>query len=93
MHIVEVGAGHGKMGFLILKKLAELDEFMPIDHAYKYVLSDFAADNVDFWLNHPPLQPFFENGTLDCAVFGAFARDGFVLLTGRALQTASQPHH
>ena len=29
IYIVEVGAGHGKLGFLILNHLAELAEFMP----------------------------------------------------------------
>lgn len=29
IYIVEVGAGHGKLGFLILNHLAELREFMP----------------------------------------------------------------
>ena len=29
IYIVEVGAGHGKLGFLILNHLAELSEFMP----------------------------------------------------------------
>ena len=29
IYIVEVGAGHGKLGFLILNHLEELAEFMP----------------------------------------------------------------
>lgn len=29
IYIVEIGAGHGKLGFLILNHLAELAEFMP----------------------------------------------------------------
>lgn len=29
IYIVEIGAGHGKLSFLILNHLAELNEFMP----------------------------------------------------------------
>lgn len=29
IYIIEVGAGHGKLGFLILNHLEELSEFMP----------------------------------------------------------------
>lgn len=29
IYIVELGAGHGKLGFLILNHLAQLSEFMP----------------------------------------------------------------
>ena len=29
IYIIEIGAGHGKLSFLILNHLAELNEFMP----------------------------------------------------------------
>ena len=29
IYIIEVGAGHGKLGFLILNHLRDLQEFMP----------------------------------------------------------------
>lgn len=41
VHIVEVGAGHGKMAFLMVTKLLELREFFPVERPFKYVMTDF----------------------------------------------------
>lgn len=71
-YIVEVGAGHGKLGFYVVKALLELcsEENIKPDF-FKYVMTDIAQRNIDYWLSHSALKPLFEKGVMDCAVFDA----------------------
>lgn len=72
MYIVEIGAGHGKLTFLLLRKLLDMKEFWPHDGCFKVVMTDFTEHNVNFWNTHAPLQKFFDAGLLDMAQFGTF---------------------
>lgn len=71
IYIVEVGAGHGKLGFLILNHLAELAEFMPqgVAKPYMYVISDFTQNIVDFCKSHKRMQEHINRGVVDFALF------------------------
>lgn len=75
IYIVEIGAGHGKLGFLVVQQLLKLREFFPKDHAlefpFKYVMTDFTEHNVRFWREHASFQEFFKMGVLDVAVYDA----------------------
>jgi hypothetical protein len=67
--IIELGAGHGRFAFLVLKSL------MPMLTAYNpkikllYILTDYAKRNIEFWQDQPQLSAFVENKTLDFALF------------------------
>lgn len=72
VYILEVGAGHGRLGFHILKHLEKLTNQPNLDLPdYCYILSDIVEDNLLFFQNHLQFQKFFEAGTLDVAYFDA----------------------
>lgn len=79
-YIVEIGAGHGKFGFYVLKqlqeKMAQYD--LPFD-LIKFIMTDIAEKNVESWLAHPALKPWLESGALDCAKFNAMSDKQMVL--------------
>ena len=59
--VVELGAGSGTFGFQLL---AELHRSC-CEGGFRYVMTDVAERNVEFWLGHPRLQPYFRAGLLD----------------------------
>jgi tetratricopeptide (TPR) repeat protein len=78
VHVVEVGAGHGRFAFLVLEHLAALATARagagpraPL----RYVLTDFTETNLTACAEHPALRPHLEAGRLDLARFDA-ERDG-----------------
>jgi len=70
VYILELGAGHGRLSFQILKHLQKLVnasvEKLP---NYCYILSDIVDENLTFFLDHPQLQEYFQKGMLDVAYF------------------------
>jgi hypothetical protein len=64
--ILELGAGLGRFGYHLLKRLHErgADATKLI-----YVLSDRVPRNLDFWRQQPQLGPFVSSGLLDFAHF------------------------
>jgi hypothetical protein len=80
MYIVEVGAGTGRLSFLIVRELLALREQWPDPAAatppFVYVATDFTPDSLPFWAAHPRLKPLLEAGVLDLAVFGAWVGCG-----------------
>jgi tetratricopeptide (TPR) repeat protein len=68
--ICELGAGSGRFAFHFLSRLADLcaQADVPLS-SFRYVLTDVAQSNLDFWRGHPRFQPLFENGVLDMARF------------------------
>jgi tetratricopeptide (TPR) repeat protein len=85
--LVELGAGHGRFGYLLLKKLLRLLEASALkDVRIQYVMTDLAERNVELWRGNPRLQPFLDSGLLDLACFDA-ARDTELRLavSGRVL--------
>ena len=72
VYILELGAGHGRLAFHILKHLDRLIESVSINlPKYCYVLSDIVESNLSFFENHPQLQSYLQNGKLDVAYFDA----------------------
>jgi tetratricopeptide (TPR) repeat protein len=70
VYIVELGSGHGRFGYLFLKKFlgVYLDSVLR-DVPVKYVMTDFAESNLEHLREHSWLQPFVEQGFLDFARF------------------------
>ncbi len=72
VYILELGAGHGKLCFNILRHLDKLvAEDSTCKMSYCYVLSDIVEDNLSFYSDHPKLQAYFERGILDLSYFDA----------------------
>ena len=66
IHIVELGAGPGRFGHLLLTALLDQRHHSRLrDVPIRYVLTDLAEANVEFWLGHPQLAPLLEAGLLD----------------------------
>ena len=70
IYVIEVGAGSGQFAYRVLQSLQSLLIHPNLKKLnITYVLTDFAAENLTFWQQHPALQPFFEQGCLDVALF------------------------
>lgn len=68
--ICELGAGSGRFAFHFLKRLLQLCHEADISpQSFRYVLTDAAEDNLEFWRRHPSFHGFFEGGMLDVARF------------------------
>lgn len=79
-YIVEIGAGHGKFGFYVLKHLQELMSNYNLPFALlKFIMTDIADKNVQSWLAHPAFKPWLESGNLDFALFNAMSDQQIVL--------------
>lgn len=69
-YILELGTGTGQFSFHVMKKLVALrDAFQMQDIKIQYIMSDFTENNVNFWKDHPTLQPYREQKLLDYAVY------------------------
>jgi tetratricopeptide (TPR) repeat protein len=72
VYIVELGAGSGRFAFHFLKKFLAVFTRSALKHIrVKYVMTDFAEANLDYWQAHPWLAPWVEQGWLDYARFDA----------------------
>ena len=72
VYIAELGSGHGRLAFHILKHLDAMIEIEPMDLPdYCYVLTDIVESNLDFFSNHHQLQTYYEKGNLDVAFYDA----------------------
>ena len=70
VYLLEMGAGHGRLGFHILKHLDELIRgYAPKLPPYCYILSDIVEQNLHFFLTHPQFQDYFAKGILEVALF------------------------
>jgi hypothetical protein len=71
-YIIEVGTGHGKLSFYLLKCMQELlQNFNMPPSTVKLVMTDIAIKNVASWRDHPSFNEWFANGCLDVAEFNA----------------------
>lgn len=70
LRIVELGAGHGRLGYLFLKAFCELHhKLAPPGAAFQYVMTDLSRRNVESMMAHPRLHSFIEKGLLEFALF------------------------
>eukprot|EP00922_Rhytidocystis_sp_ex-Travisia-forbesii_P060569 GHVS01089791.1.p1 GENE.GHVS01089791.1~~GHVS01089791.1.p1 ORF type:complete len:970 (+),score=130.31 GHVS01089791.1:181-3090(+) len=71
VYLVELGAGHGRFTFLVLRALLKFkDMFEALGlpaRPFVYVFTDVAEANIDFCSKHSKLKPFAEDGWLDFA--------------------------
>jgi hypothetical protein len=87
VYIVELGAGHGKLGYLVVETLLRYRSFFPrcatpSGLPFKYVLTDAFPGMVEAWRAHPSLKEFFDMGALDCAVYDAERDSSMTLVVG-----------
>ena len=82
MYIIDIGAGFGKLSYLIMYSLLEMKEHWPSsDHPpFVYVVSDCCKDYVSLWQRDPYLSQFARMGYLDFAVFDCAADTDLILL-------------
>lgn len=72
VYIIEPGAGPGRFAFHFLKKWLDFYPNSVLkNQPFCYVLTDFAAENLAFWLEHPKLKPLVAAGHLDFALMDA----------------------
>lgn len=85
LHICEIGGGSGRFAFHLLRRLAELCDGAGLARdAFRYVLTDFAPANLEFWQAHPCFHSFFATGMLDVARFDLMRPGALALETGGA---------
>lgn len=66
--ICELGAGSARFAFHFLRRLSALCAQADVPpQAFRYVLTDSANSNLEFWRHHPNFEPFFADGRLDMA--------------------------
>ncbi len=72
VYLVELGAGHGRLAFHILKalenRIESLEETIP---DYCFILSDIVEENLTFFQEHPQFQTYIRQGVLDVSYFDA----------------------
>lgn len=57
LYIVELGAGSGKLSYLLLKALEKSQHICPFPfRKIVYVMTDFTEKNFNFWVQHPALK-------------------------------------
>ena len=70
VYLVELGSGAGRFAFYFLKEFFDLLDRSSLPRlAIRYVMTDFASANLEFWRSHPSLQPFVTEGRLDFSLF------------------------
>jgi len=73
-YIIEIGAGHGKFGFYVLKHLQEqMHNYQLPFSLIKFIMTDIAYKNLESWTQHSALQPWVSSGNLDFALFNAMS--------------------
>ena len=66
IYVLELGAGHGKLSFLMAHYLDEMQSYyspVPRDQI-KIVQVEFSESNFAFWYNHPRLTSYYTNNLL-----------------------------
>lgn len=70
IYIMELAAGVGRFTYTFLKRFLHIiDNSSLKGMKFKYIVTDFAERNIEYWQSHRYLKPYFESGVLDCATF------------------------
>jgi hypothetical protein len=89
--ILEIGAGSGMLAAGFMTRFSGLLEQSPYSELpYRYVLSDSSHHMHEYWLNHPTLSLFFEDGLLDVASYDFLNDDSIKMELGGDVLTAGQ---
>ena len=79
-YLVELGSGAGRFAFHFLEAFRRMHALSRLRNVgFRYVMTDLPERNIEFWLSHPKLQPFLEEGLLDVARFDAERDEQLVL--------------
>lgn len=72
VYLIELGAGSGRFAFHFLKQfLDDTTRAVLPDVQFTYVMTDFSERILEFWRDHPSLQPLVAQGALDFGRFDA----------------------
>jgi tetratricopeptide (TPR) repeat protein len=70
IYIMELASGVGRFTYTFLKRFLHIIENSSLKGLrFKYIVTDLAERNIEYWQNHSFLKPYFECGVLDCATF------------------------
>lgn len=70
IYIMELAAGVGRFTYAFLKRFLHMVNHSSLKGLrFKYIVTDLVERNVEYWLNHSFLKPYFDSGVLDCAAF------------------------
>lgn len=70
IYIMELASGVGRFTYTFLKRFLHMIEKSSLKGLkFKYIVTDLAERNIEYWQNHSFLKPYFESGILDCATF------------------------
>ncbi|WP_297427573.1 tetratricopeptide repeat protein [Clostridium sp.] len=70
IYIMELAAGVGRFTYTFLKRFLHMIENSSLKGIkFKYIVTDFAERNIEYWQSHSFLKSYFESGVLDCATF------------------------
>jgi tetratricopeptide (TPR) repeat protein len=70
IYIMELASGVGRFTYTFLKRFLHIVENSSLKGLkFKYIVTDLAERNIEYWQNHSFLKPYFECGVLDCATF------------------------
>jgi tetratricopeptide (TPR) repeat protein len=84
VYIMELGAGSGLFSFYTLRSLLELQQQLGLPALkFKYIMTDFAHANIEFWQNQPNLQPYVQQGYLDFAYYDITQSETIYLQKGK----------
>ena len=75
-HIIEIGAGHGKFSFYLLKTLCfALETYNLPKNTIRYIMSDISERNIESWRQHLALKEYVNANILDFAYYNALEED------------------
>lgn len=81
IYIVELGAGHGKFSHHFLSVFYPLmDRLGLADMDVRYVVTDLAERNLEWWAEHPQWQDWIQAGRIDFALYDMEATDADIVL-------------
>jgi tetratricopeptide (TPR) repeat protein len=70
IYIMELASGVGRFTYTFLKRFLHIIENSSLKGLkFKYIVTDLAERNIEYWQSHSFLKPYFESGVLDCATF------------------------
>lgn len=66
LYLLDLGAGTGRFAYLFLKEFSQLIKNSPLEElSFRYVMTDIVSENFSFWLDHPLLKEYIDQGILD----------------------------
>ena len=84
LNIIELGSGCGRFAYLFLKRFVNLHGKSVLkNRAFRFVMTDFTEQNLEYWRGHKWLRPFVAAGVLDFARFDVERDEQLLLIHSR----------